>query len=118
MKRDYRQELEEMLENSGGFYTYSDILDHVQSGKMQSFATENTWVVTQVNEFPRKKVVDIVFICGDYNDLPKLESQLEEFKDRIGADLLTATGRLGWLKKGLPGWVVHSVNFSKVSNGQ
>lgn len=118
MSRDYRQELDALLEAQGGFYTYEDIMECIHSGKMQSFATENTWVVTQVNEFPRKKVIDIVLIVGDYEDLPQLESQLEEFRERIGADTLTATGRLGWLKKGLPGWVVHSVNFVKVPNVQ
>lgn len=107
----YFRRLRIMLEKSGGFYTVEDILDHIHEGKMQSFATDRTWVVTQIHEFPRKKVLDIVFVVGEMEDLEELEPQLENFRREIQADMITATGRLGWLKKYFKGWKPTSVNF-------
>jgi hypothetical protein len=104
----------EMLHQQGDLYTYSDIMDCIHSGKMQSFVAQDTWVVTQVHEFPQKKVVDIVFVLGDESGLKAIEPRLLEFKERIGADYLSATGRKGWLKKAFPGWELVSVNFIKV----
>ena len=109
----YRR-LRKLLEYQGGFYTIEDILQLIQEGKMQSFAKGDTWVVTQVHEFPRKKVLDIVFVIGEITDLHELEPQLEAFKQEIGADAMTATGREGWLRRAFKGWKVHSVNLVKV----
>jgi len=103
-----------MLEEYGGFYTVEDILQLIQEGKMQSFAKGDTWVVTQVNEFPRKKVLDIVFVVGDMEDLHELEPQLEAFKQEIGAEMMTSMGRMGWLRKAFKGWEARSINFVKV----
>lgn len=106
--------LRKLLEYQGGFYTVEDILQCIQVGTMQSFAQGDTWVVTQVHEFPRKKVLDIVFVLGERQDLHELEPQLEAFKQEIGADMMTATGRMGWLRSAFKGWEAHSVNFVKV----
>lgn len=103
-----------MLEEHGGLYTVEDILALIGEGKMQSFAKGDTWVVTQVHEFPRKKVLDIVFVVGDMEDLHELEPQLEEFRVKIGADFMSATGRLGWLRKHFKGWKPYSVNFVRL----
>lgn len=109
----YRR-LRKLLEYQGGFYAVEDILQLIQEGKMQSFAKGDTWVVTQVHEFPRKKVLDIVFVLGEADDLRELEPQLEAFGQQIGADMMAATGRMGWLRKAFKGWKAHSVNFVKV----
>lgn len=114
MKRDIKREFEEMLELQGGLYTFEDVLELINEGKFQSFVTNDTWLVTQVHQFPRKKVVDVVFVIGDMKDLPELEAQMLAFKDSIGADYLSATGRLGWKKNTLPGWKAVSMNFLKV----
>jgi len=113
-RRNFRAEMDRMLELQGGFYTFEDVMDHINAGKMQSFAKGDTWVITQVNEFPRKKVLEIAFVVGDISTLHELESDIEAFKTEIKADIITATGRLGWLRRHFKGWEVTSVNFVKV----
>lgn len=105
------QKLERVLKRQGGFYTFNDIMDCIAAGTMQSFADGDTWVVTQVHEFPRKKVLDIAFVIGDVDALHRLEPVLEEFAREIGAEMMMATGRLGWEKKYFPGWRRVSTNF-------
>lgn len=114
MPRDYKTEMDRVLEQHGGFYTYEDILGLIETGRMQSFAEGDTWVVTQVHEFPRKKVLEIAFVIGNIEDLHKIEPKLEAFKKEIGADMLTATGRVGWSRRHFPGWEATSLNFVKV----
>lgn len=112
--RNFLNELNQMLEDQGGLYTFNDVMELISQGKFQSFAEGNTWLVTQVHVFPRKKVLDIVFVVGDLKDLPALEKQMLAFKESIGADHMSATGRLGWNRNTLPGWKAVSTNFIKV----
>lgn len=115
--RDFRAELDEMLAANGGYYEYSDILECIDNGMMQSFATENTWAVTQVNEFPRKKTVEVVFVVGNYKDLPELEERILSFARDIGAVHLTSAGRDGFRRRPLPGWTQTTTNFVRQVNG-
>lgn len=112
--RNFHKEMARVLEQQGGFYTLEDILDLIQEGRMQSFADQDTWVVTQVNDFPRKKVLEIVFVIGDRDKLREMEPRIEEYRREIQADLMMATGRLGWLTKHFDGWKPVSANFIKV----
>lgn len=111
MRREYREELEQMLEAHGGFYTYEDILTLIHTGQMQSFADGDNWVVTQVNKFPRKTVLEVVIVVGDLEAVKAMEPRLLEFKEEVGADLIVASGRLGWLRAKNDGWKPISVNF-------
>lgn len=92
-------ELDRVLEKFGGFWSVEDILDNIEKGTMQSFAEGDTWVITQVFDFPRKKVLDITLVYGDLAEARELESKVEEYGRSIGAELITATGRLGWTKE-------------------
>lgn len=112
--RNFKEETNRILAKQGGFYTFEDIVDAVILGRMQSFSLNDTWVVTQVIDFPRKKVLDIVFVIGELEDLIALEDKIEEFRREIQADMLIATGRLGWMRKHFKGWKPVSANFVKV----
>lgn len=114
MARDFPKEMARMLDIHGGLYTVEDIFEHLQSGKMQSFAEGDTWVITQVNQFPRKKVLEVVFVIGDLETLHKISPRLDAYREEIGADFLMATGRLGWLRRHFEGWKPLSVNYIKV----
>lgn len=105
------EKFKELLEEQGGFYTFEDILDCIHRGTMQSFADGDTWVITQVHEFPRKKVVEVAYVIGDMDTLKRMEAKVEKFAREIGADMLIATGRLGWQNKYFPGWKPVSHNY-------
>lgn len=105
------QELKDVLAEHGGLYTVDDILHAISGGHMQSFAEGDTWVITQVNEYPQKTVLEIVVVVGTLDDLHAVEPRLMAYKEEIGADLVRATGRMGWLRRKFDGWSALSVNF-------
>lgn len=100
-----------MLEDHGGFYTFEDILRAIEDGHMQSFTDGESWIVTQVDIFPRKTVLSVAFVVGTIDALRNLEPEILAYKEKIGADMIIATGRLGWLKVPNDNWKATSVNF-------
>lgn len=112
-KHPMRERVEQMLRDSGDLYGFEDILDLIREGKMQSFALNDSWAVTQICEFPRKRVLDIVFVVGDLDDLEVLESDLIGFAREHGIPMGWANGRMGFMRKAFPGWEMVSATFMK-----
>lgn len=107
-----RERFDKMLEDAGGLYTFDDIMEAIEKGTMQSFSDGHSWVITQVHEFPRKKVVEIAYGIGEAeNMLGPLQDEIVEFAKSIGAELLIATGRIGWNKLAGDDWKMLSANF-------
>jgi hypothetical protein len=65
-RADMRLKVERALHDGGDLYTFDDIMALIKEGKMQSFTCGDTWIVTQVNEFPRKKVLEIALVVGEH----------------------------------------------------
>ena len=100
-----KRKFDRMLEQCGGLYTIDDIEELIENGKMQSFVQGDTWIVTQVNEFPRRKVLEIVFVVGFISDAIQALPQMYAFADKIGATLIMASNaRDGWWTYAQPGW--------------
>lgn len=106
-------EIEKMLLDMGGFWNLADIWENIHTGGMQSFTHNGSWLVTQVCDFPRKRVLDVVFVYGKMQDMAELENQLEAYKEKIGAAAILGTGRTGWKSMVHDGWRVLSVNYIK-----
>lgn len=109
-------EAENILLEQGGFFALSDIIVAVKAGGMQSFALGESWAVTQICEFPRRRALDIVFMQGDLEELKSLEVQIVEFARKHGINYLMANGRRGFIKKAFPGWRMASATFVKDLN--
>ena len=105
-----------MLTRFGGFYTVDDVVEMVRDGRMQSFTLGDSWAVTQIAEFPRKRVLDIVFMVGDAAELELLEADLIGFAREQGIDYMMANGRMGFLHKKFSGWKAKSITFVKDLN--
>lgn len=103
---EYRlAQVERALEQMGGTHSLQDILAFLEDGTMQSFAVGPTWAVTQVLDFPRKRVLEIFMIVGDFQDLQELFDALETFAKAKACDIIRAYGRPGWSKHSRPrGW--------------
>lgn len=111
MHLNFKARLDKMLEDSGGLYVFEDIVGMIHTGQMQSFADGDNWVVTQVNKFPQKTVLDVVLVIGELDAILKMEDRLVAYKEEVGADVIIATGRLGWSKAHPENWKPVSVNF-------
>jgi hypothetical protein len=95
---DMRDKLEQALNLGGDLYTFEDIMMLIEQSKMQSFTQGDTWIITQVDEFPRKKVLAISFVVGYAGDLFAALPMLYKFARQIGATRITGFGRDGWGK--------------------
>jgi hypothetical protein len=93
----YEQKLDRLLDRMGGLYTLGDILERLGDGRMQSFARGNSFAVTEVGAFPRRKVLDILVAVGDLGDCVRLHDDIVRFADRQNVSLVRAYGRRGWM---------------------
>lgn len=92
----YQEKMSRVLRRMGGLYSFEDIMDKIRTGHMQSFAHRNTWVVTEVHDYPRRRVLDILFLVGDIADVHVLHHKVVTFAEGCGATLIRAFGRPGW----------------------
>ena len=110
----YHRKLARMLERMGGLYTLNDILTAIAEGKMQSFAVNNSWAITQVQQFPRARQLQLVAYVGDLTDVDALHAKLLDYADENNCGLLSTYGRMGWLREGSwrrLGWRLKAKNF-------
>lgn len=104
----------QVLKESGGIYELEDVLSMVNDGNAQSFVSkdEESWVVTRVYDFPRKRVLDIILAVGTFEGVSSLERSVEDFAREHGCAMLMASaGRDGWLRKSTNGWRVAATWF-------
>lgn len=92
-----KQVLEDLLAECGGLYSVGDIISGCASGLYQSWlASDGTWMVTQVLQFPRKKVVESMFTIGSIEGALEIQPRVVEFAIKEGASQVRGYGRPGW----------------------
>lgn len=80
----------------GGTHTLEDVLEMISTGAMQSHVYKRSWAITQIFEFPQKKVCEIFLAMGELDELLELHDQIVAFATAQECDLLRAIGRPGW----------------------
>lgn len=111
-----KQKLRKALAVAGDTYTFEDILAEIEQGQMQSFAEGDSWVVTQIVDFPRKRYLEIVFAIGSLEELKAIYPRLEEFARVNLCDGMRAFGRQGWMRQfeiDRAGWVETTRTYVK-----
>jgi hypothetical protein len=94
--RANREYIEAALEYSGGTHLFEDIEAGILSGKMQLWSGPNCAAVTEVIEYPRKKVLHIFLAGGDMAGLLDMMDSAEAWGRTQGCTSLTLSGRRGW----------------------
>lgn len=108
----YHLKLARVLDRMGAVYTVQDILTAIASDRMQSFAEEESWAITQVVNFPRARMLEILAAIGDLEQCRKLHDRIINYAIDNNISLIQAYGRRGWLpdaKKN--GWKVKTVSY-------
>lgn len=113
VEHPFKEKVDKLLLKGGDLYSFEDILEQINLGNMQSFALGESWCVTQICNFPRRRALDIVFMVGNLDELRALEPELIAFAKKHGIDRGIATARLGFIEKSFPGWKLASANFVK-----
>jgi len=101
------------LKCGDNLYDLHDIDTALKQGHMQGHVEGDTWAVTQVQQFPKRKAVNVLFVVGSLENSLKLEAKVEAWAKDIGADLLMAVGRGGWWQFRTPGWRMIGTLYSK-----
>lgn len=96
----YHRKMARALDRMGGLFTLNDILTAIAEGRMQSFVHNNSWAITQVNQYPRARTLQLVAMVGDLADVDALHEQILSYADQANCGLLSTYGRLGWIREG------------------
>lgn len=108
----YHRHLARALDRWGGVYTVSDILAAISEGKMQSFTEGDSWAITQVVQFPRARMLEILLVLGDLEACRKLHDRVLQYARDNDISLIQAYGRRGWINDAeRRGWRVKTTSF-------
>ena len=93
---DCREWIEAALEYSGGFYEFEDIKSEIIAGNMQLWPAPHGCLVTQILDFPRKRVLHVFLGGGKLEQLAEMHSDVIAWAQAHGCDCATIAGRAGW----------------------
>jgi hypothetical protein len=108
----YHRRLARALDRMGGAYLVQDILAAIAAGRMQSFAEGDSWAVTQVVDYPRTRMLDILVALGDLEECRKLHDRVLQYARDNDIALVQAYGRRGWIDDAKShGWRVKTTSY-------
>lgn len=93
-----REWIESALELSGGTHNFNDIKAGVHSLRYQFWNAERGCAVTEIVDFPRKRVLHVFLAGGDLDQILDMESSAVEFAKKHGCEGMTLAGRKGWTR--------------------
>ena len=102
------------LKQGDDLFNLDDIEAGLTTGDLQGHVEGDTWAITQIHQWPRKKAVNVLFVVGSLDNSVKLENRIESWARDQNATLLTAVGRGGWWAFRTPGWKIVGNLYSKV----
>jgi hypothetical protein len=95
----YFQKVEKILEPALEYdntHNMQDVADCIDSCTMQLWTGDNSAIVTQVQIFPRMKVLHVFLAAGDLVELEIITPRIQKFAEDMGCQKITLTGRRGW----------------------
>lgn len=94
--------IERALEYSKGTHTIDDVALLVGAGHFKVWIGKGCAMLTEVQLYPRMKILNVFAAGGDMKELLTLEESLIGAAKELGCERITEIGREGWLKV-LPG---------------
>lgn len=108
----YYRKLAKVLDRMGALWTVQDILSAIAAGKMQSFVEGDSWAITQIADFPRARVLEILVALGDLEQCRRLHRRILQFARDNDIGLVQAYGRRGWIRDATAlGWRVRTTSY-------
>jgi hypothetical protein len=108
----YQEKLARVLDVMGGLYLVDDLMTRIGDGRMQSFAVNNSWAITEVQQFPRARKLHVVALVGDVGDTLALNDKVLNYARDNGIGLVSTFGRRGYSAHGHElGWRLKSRGF-------
>ena len=107
------------LERGGSVVTHTmeDVWRAILLGEAQLWVGERSAAVTQIDERPRARLLNVWLIGGDLDEVLAAVPAFEAFGREFGCVALVGVGRRGWTRKA-PGWTeVATVVERVIPNG-
>lgn len=93
-----------------GTHDIEDVEQAVETGHMQLWVGPKGAVITEVLNFPRKKVLHFFLAGGEMDQIKDFKASVFAWGKAQGCTEMTLTGRVGW-QRALPDWKLKSVNM-------
>jgi hypothetical protein len=108
----YHARLAKALDRMGGVYNVNDILAAIAENRMQGFTDGDSWAVTQVVNYPRARVMDVLAVVGDLEACRRLHDRILDYAARNDITFVQAYGRRGWMPDAKShGWKVRTTSY-------
>jgi hypothetical protein len=88
--------LQKALEYGGGTHRLDDVVRMLKAGEAKLWENAGGVIVTEVNEFPLRKVVHFWLLAGELRDVLALEDDVLPWAIENGCTVATGVGRPGW----------------------
>jgi hypothetical protein len=112
MTHPYEDKLARALDRMGGVYNVDDIKSAIADNRMQGFADGDSWVVAQVVDYPRARVMDVLAALGELEACRRLHDRILEYAARNDITFVQAYGRRGWMPDAKShGWKVRTTSY-------
>ena len=93
-----RKWIEAALEYSGGTHDFDDIVRMVKANILQFWPAADACAITEVIEYPKKKVLHIFLAGGNMDTIVDMNESAEYFAKLNGCTGMSIAGRKGWSK--------------------
>jgi len=90
--------IEAALERADGTHTMHDIIDSVIKGTMQFWPAPKGCAITEIIQYPGKKVFHVFLAAGELDQIVDMDSSAVEFAKVNGCSGMSIAGRRGWAK--------------------
>lgn len=95
----YAEQLQEALDLAGGTHSLDDVRSMIESGEAQLWERGDAVLITQIDDYPQKRVLTIWLAAGKLEDVLAAVPVLEEMLSaELGVEQVTVVGRRGWAK--------------------
>lgn len=86
------------LDYGGNLFALEDVLDAVQKGQAQFWPGKKSALVTEIKQYPRKRLCNVWLAGGDLEELKQMSVYVKDFAKASKCDGLLVQGRPGWQK--------------------
>lgn len=90
--------IEAALEYTKGTHSIDDIWSGIVEGRFQFWPGEQSAIVTDIEVYPKRRVMHIFLAGGELEELLEMEKAVEAYAHTIGCNSMSISGRRGWLK--------------------
>lgn len=80
-------------------YEIKDVEYKIGNGTFLLWTGKQSAMVTEFQEFPNKKICNLLFCGGNFEELVQITNTVEDYCKICGVNKIFGGGRPGWLKK-------------------